>query len=388
MNCPFFWITLCFSLGIVFASHVRIVFFAAWAIAAVCCMLCACVMRKEKSTSVSYSALIFAVFFCGAACLINYNTQPLNHIRHLVLKAMAQECVVSGSVASEPDVIGPRTKFYLKTKHLAAGGYLYECSGRVLVVLNGTMPLEYGSAVEIRGMLCFPSGFRGSRRTGIREYLERKGIYAVLRVRSPGRVSVAAGGHAPGIIAWSLRMKRKFQENIRAHMSPVASAIMEAMLLGDKSNIPRSVYRDMIKSGTVHILVVSGFNVSIVAGLLALSLKVLRLNRIVRLAVIVPALVIYCVMTGASPPVVRATIMGVFFFFSWYVRRDPGIFQALSLSAFAILVLIPPELYDASFQLSFAAVLAICSLSPAIEKLVHADKISVRPVRWVVNLSI
>jgi competence protein ComEC len=143
----------------------------------------------------------------------------------------------------------------------------------------------------------------------------------------------------------------------------------------------------MVKSGTVHILVVSGFNVSIVAGILALFLKVLRLNRMVRVAVIVPALALYCVMTGASPPVVRATIMGIFFFFSWYVRRDPGIFQALCLSAFAILAVIPREIFDASFQLSFSAVLALCVLSPVIEKRVHVDEISVRPVRWAARLS-
>jgi competence protein ComEC len=336
----------------------------------------------------SLALFVCAVFFCGAACLINYNTQPLNHIRHLVLKAMVKECVVSGSVASEPETTGSRTTFYLKTRCLEFGSYSYDCSGKVLVVLNGTMELEYGRAVKMRGMLCFPSRYRGSRRFSIRDFLEQKGIYAILRVKSPGRIRLQSSYHKPGIIALSLRMKRKFQEKIRAHMSPVAAGIMEAMLLGDKSNIPRSVYQDMIKSGTVHILVVSGFNVSIVAGILALFLKILRLNRMVRLAVIVPALVLYCVMTGASPPVVRATIMGIFFLFSWYVCRDPGITQALSLSAFAILVLSPREIYNASFQLSFTAVLAICSISPAIEKLVHVDKISIRLVRWVAGLSI
>jgi competence protein ComEC len=163
---------------------------------------------------------------------------------------------------------------------------------------------------------------------------------------------------------------------------------MEAMLLGDKGGIPRSVYKDMIKSGTVHILVVSGFNVGIVAGILALILKVMRVNRMARLAVIAPALVLYCVMTGASPPVVRATVMGLFFLFSWYVRRDPGIFQALGLSAFAILAFNPQQIYDASFQLSFVAVLAICSLSPRIEKLVRADKLTARAARWAAGLAI
>jgi competence protein ComEC len=161
---------------------------------------------------------------------------------------------------------------------------------------------------------------------------------------------------------------------------------MEAMLLGDKKDIPRTVYSDMIKSGTVHILVVSGFNVSIVAGLLALFLKILRLNRIIRLVIIVPALALYCLMTGASPPVVRATIMGVFFFSSWYVRRDPDIFQALSLSAFVMLVADPRELFDASFQLSFMSVFAICFLAPGIERLANLDRITLRPLRWVAGL--
>jgi competence protein ComEC len=391
MGNPFFWISLYFSLGIISASRVRIAFHVLWAIAAACCMLCACLMHKERAAPTVPAApamLALALFFCGAACLVNYGTQPLNHIRYLVPKAMTQECVVSGVVANDPETAGSRTTFYLEAKRLAARGYSFDCSGMVLAVLNGTMPLEYGSAVEMRGMLGFPSGFRGARRVSVRDFLHQKGIYAILRVRSPGRIRLMESRLQPGIVMRSLRMKRVLQDKIRGHLSPVAAGIMEAMLLGDKSGIPRSVYKDMIKSGTVHILVVSGFNVSIVAGILALALKVLRLNRMARLAVIAPALVFYCMMTGASPPVVRATIMGIFFFFSWYVRRDPGISQALSLSAFAILAINPGQLFDASFQLSFVAVLAICSLSPALERLAHVDKISIRPVRWVAGLGI
>jgi len=320
--------------------------------------------------------------------MLNSGTQPPNHIRHFVPRSIASECVIIGRVASAPEKNGSRTTFYLETKRLVTGGYSYDCSGPVLVFLNGAMPLEHGNSVEIRGTLSSPSGFRGFRRVSSNDFLKRKGIYAILRVRSPGRIRRMASRFHLGTDMRPLRMKKQIQEKIRAHMSPVAAAIMGAMLLGDKSDIPRSVYKDMIKSGTVHILVVSGFNVSIVAGILALSLKIMRLNRVVRLAVIVPALVLYCVMTGASPPVVRATVMGIFFMSGWYVRRVPGTFQALSLSAFAILVFIPAELYDASFQLSFASVLAICSLSPGIEKLVHADNIRIRPLRWMAGLSI
>jgi len=391
MRSPFAWIVFCFSLGIIFASRVRIPFVPAWGIAVSCCVVFAFFMHKHGSGNaefVSFPLFFCAVFFCGAACLMNNDAQPANHIRHLVFKAMGGRCAVKGCVASEPFAVGSRTVFHLKTGRFSFDKYSYDCSGLLLVAVNGSVALEYGQAVEAAGMLRLPSAFRGSRRTSIRDYLQQKGIYAILRVPSPGYIRRTCNRDQQDIVAVSLRLKKKFQQKIHAVMSPVAAGIMEAMLLGDKKDIPRSVYTEMIKTGTVHILVVSGFNVGIIAGICALFLKVLRLNRMIRLVIIVPALVFYCMMTGASPPVVRATIMGIFFFFSWYVRRDPGISQALSLSAFIILVFAPRELYDASFQLSFAAVSAICSLSPAMVKLFHADKISLRPVRWAAGLGI
>ena len=391
MRSPFFCIVVCLGLGIIVASWVRIPFWAVWSTAVFCCFLCVFMISKDWSSKVKLapSILLFcAVFFCGGACMINGDAQPANHIRGLVTEAMGNQCVASGRVASEPEETSFRTTFNLKTERLVIGTHSYGCSGVLLVVVSGQAHLEYGQAVEARGVLGLASGFRGLRRTSIRDYLKQKGIYAVLRIRSASYIRLIRSQGQPDFIALSLRMKKKFQEKIHLHMSPLSAGIMEAMLLGDKNDIPRFVYDDMIKSGTVHILVVSGFNVGIIAGICALLLKILRLNRMIRLMIIVPTLVFYCLMTGACAPVVRATVMGIFFFLSWYVRRDPNILQALSLSAFAILIFCPRELYDASFQLSFVAVLAICSLSPRIEKLVCADKICVRPIRWVVGLSI
>jgi competence protein ComEC len=385
MRHPFAWATVCFSLGIILTSRLHASFPAAFAIAAVCCILCALLINRDLAGGI---ALSLAMFFSGSACLADFDTQPLDHIRYLVVKAMNGRCSISGRVASEPEQAGARTTFIVAARRLRSGSLSYACSGRVLMILDGAIQLEYGHEIEAEGEVRLPSGFRGGRRTSIRDYLMQKGIYAILRVRSPCRIRMIAGARTRGIRALSVRMKRRFQDKIHSHLSPIAAGIMEAMLLGDKKNIPRSVYSDMIKSGTVHILVVSGFNVSIVAGILVLVLKVLRVNRIMRCAAIVPALLFYCVMTGASPPVVRATIMGIFFFVSWYVRRDPGIFQALALSAFAIAAINPRQLYDASFQLSFMAVLAIGCLSPLIEKLVRTDRIKERPLRWAAGLAI
>jgi competence protein ComEC len=384
MRKPFVWVLFFFSLGILFASQARPMSFWILALIALCCMVCSWAIRNSTIEAI---AMVFAVFFCGAACLTNHDMQPPDHLRHILSKIAGDKCVVRGFVASDPEERAGRTTFTLSVRRIIAGNYSYSCSGALLVVLDGATRIEYGRAVDVRGTMRFLSGFRGSRRLSIRDFFRQKGIYAVLRVRSPLWVVPVSEQGRTGLMALSFKIKKEFQKKIHSYLPPVAAGIMEAMLLGDKKDIPRTVYSDMIKSGTVHILVVSGFNVSIVAGLLALFLKVLRVSRIIRLVIIVPALVLYCLMTGVSPPVVRATIMGIFFFSSWYVRRDPDIFQALGMAAFVMLVGNPRELYDASFQLSFMSVFAICSLAPRIEKLAHVDKIALRPLRWLAGLA-
>ncbi|HQJ15135.1 MAG TPA: ComEC/Rec2 family competence protein [Candidatus Omnitrophota bacterium] len=391
MRNPFAWITLCFSLGIVCTSRMRITFPAAWGIALACCFLCAASARAEDKGLMAHAGSFFffcAVFFCGTACLINADTLAGDNLSHILPRILNRSCVVSGSVASEPLREGGRTMFDIKAQRVTANTCWWNCSGALRVTVNGAVSPEYGDLVEASGNMVLPQGYCNGRGASVRERLRQKGILAVLRVPHARRVRIIKAARYPGPVCACMAAKRSFLRIIRGRLPPVAAAIMEAMVLGDKSGVPRSVYKDMIRSGTVHILVVSGFNVGIVSGACALLLKVMRLNRTIRLAVIVPAMVFYCVMTGASPPVVRATVMGIFLFSSWYVRRDPSIPQALSLSAFSILVFSPRQLYNASFQLSFAAVAGISLLSPAIGKVVRLDRISLRPLRWVAAMGV
>ncbi|HQO37766.1 MAG TPA: ComEC/Rec2 family competence protein [Candidatus Omnitrophota bacterium] len=391
MKNPFAWIALYFSLGIVCARQFPVPFYYAWCIAAACCVMSAIAMRMtEKAPAVFFSRFFLscALFFCGAACMVNANTCPADHIRHLVFKAMGGPCVVRGRVGGETGTAGSRTVFDLKTDRVIINSYSYGCSGVIRVVTDGAVFLEHGTCVEATGMLGLPSRFRSSGRTSIRDRLRDRGIYAVLKVRSVHRIRILAPDNRPGMVAVCLRVKQRAQDIVDRYMPPPAAGIMNAMLLGDKAGVPRVIYNDMIRSGTVHILVVSGFNVGVIAGACALVLKIMRIARYARLIIIVPVLILYCLMTGASPPVVRATIMGIFLFLSWYVRRDPSISQALSLSAFSILAFDPRQLFNASFQLSFAAVAAVGLLSPVVAGLLKTSRIPFRPLRWTAQLSV
>jgi len=179
------------------------------------------------------------------------------------------------------------------------------------------------------------------------------------------------------------------KDNIEAvfikRLSPLTASIVDAMVLGEKRRILPIVYDSMIKSGTVHILVVSGFNVGIIAFMAGLFFKILRIPRKLRYFLIIFCLVFYCFITGASAPVVRATVMGIFLILGYFLKREPNITNSLSLAALFILVINPKELFSISFQLSFVSVAAIIYLYPRLKSLFRLEKIKIKFLKVIVE---
>jgi competence protein ComEC len=153
------------------------------------------------------------------------------------------------------------------------------------------------------------------------------------------------------------------------YTSKLTASVLGAMVLGSKNGLPPAVYSSMMRTGTVHILVVSGFNVGLVAFAATLLLKGLRVPRIPRIFASLVVLLFYCFLTGATTPVVRATVMGITFIGAYLFRREPDIWNSLSLAALFILAVNPNQLSNIGFQLSFASVAAIAFFYPRLARL-------------------
>jgi competence protein ComEC len=111
--------------------------------------------------------------------------------------------------------------------------------------------------------------------------------------------------------------------------------------------------------GGIHVLVVSGLHVGYVAAVFWLLFRFLPLPNLWRKLSIIPVLIVYAMVTGAAPPVIRATIMAVALIICYLLGRERSIYHAFALAAFVILLINPQALFTASFQLSFAACLGI-----------------------------
>ena len=141
------------------------------------------------------------------------------------------------------------------------------------------------------------------------------------------------------------------------------------MILGDRSKIPSGLRSLFIQTGTMHILAISGLHIGIVAFILDLLLKALRIRRRLRFSAIILLLVFYCLLTGARPSVIRATIMAIVLLAGFLLRRENQISHSLALAGLIILIANPRQLFNLGFQLSFLSVISIVYFSPVIKNL-------------------
>ncbi|MGD0998587.1 MAG: ComEC/Rec2 family competence protein, partial [Thermoleophilia bacterium] len=136
-----------------------------------------------------------------------------------------------------------------------------------------------------------------------------------------------------------------------------------AMVLGDQQAVPAGPVDDMRRSGLLHILAVSGENVVLLCSMGSFVLTLARVRRDVRSFILIPSVVVYVVVTGATPSIVRAGVSGVVALLAGLSSRaSDGWFLWLVPGAF-MLTVNPAVVFDVSFQLSFAAVAGLLLLA-------------------------
>ncbi|MEZ4756711.1 MAG: ComEC/Rec2 family competence protein [Flavobacteriales bacterium] len=145
-------------------------------------------------------------------------------------------------------------------------------------------------------------------------------------------------------------------------LQPAERALVKALVLGQRDELDPSIGQAFVRSGTVHVLAVSGMHVGLIYVLLGRLLSVLGQGRhagIVRALLLLLCLWAYAGLTGGSPSVLRATTMFSFFVLAEVLGRRQSSLNSLTAAAVLLLAWDPGMLVQASFQLSFLAVLGI-----------------------------
>lgn len=152
--------------------------------------------------------------------------------------------------------------------------------------------------------------------------------------------------------------------------APQEQAVLTALTLGDKNNLPADLKKAYGTSGAMHILALSGLHMGVLYGFISGVLFFLNLSRRLRILKALAAsllILLYGYMTGFPPSVQRAIIMILFQNVLYLSGRKAERINLIAVTAFVILLIRPEELFSISFQLSFAAVIGIALIFPVIE---------------------
>jgi len=440
MKRPLVILAVFYCLGIILGGWIRINF---WVITAMAIAVFAGAALGRRKNGVFLILVLFLTLLIGYLSLRNSWVLSNCHIRKLAADQGNSLYRLDGFIVSQPEFKNNHFWFILRARQIQADKLRYKCRGEVLVKMDFEQELNYGDNLTLMGNLSRPPGFGPSR--GYRDFLARQSIYLIMHIKSslqvipedkvtvtksvtvtfPGpedkvtvtksvtdkvtvtkRVTVTLSGQKSvqvipedkvtvtksvtvtlfgQIIRECLGLRYYLEQVISRYLPALPASILSAMVLGQKRDIPWLVNNSMVKSGTVHILVVSGFNVGIVAFTINLLLKILRFRRKARIILIAICLLIYCAITGATNPVIRATVMGLVFLAAYLLKREPDIYNSLASAALFILVPNPRQLLDIGFQLSFISVLAIVYFYPKLKALARLEACRIRILKFILE---
>ncbi len=225
-------------------------------------------------------------------------------------------------------------------------------TGDAIVLLPAGSRYEYGDLLEISGI---PETPPEREDFSYRQYLENRGVYTYLAYP---RISVVKQNAGNPVLAVIYHIRDDVAITVKQIMQQPEASFLSGILVGRDEDIPDNLKNAFQDTGTSHLVAISGFNITIVAGLiLALAGRLLPKRWSVWAAIVI--LAIYTVMAGASPSVVRAAIMGALAMVGKSIGRNRTAVNSLGLAAMVMVMFNPLILRDIGFQLSVAATAGI-----------------------------
>ncbi|MCX6813109.1 MAG: ComEC/Rec2 family competence protein [Candidatus Azambacteria bacterium] len=298
--------------------------------------------------------LIFAFGVWRSFEVFSYQGKPAIKNSNAGLPAQTGEKIIfSGKIVAEPDRRLNFSQYILESKAL----------GRVLVKANLYPEYFYGDILKLNGKAETPENFSGF---DYKNYLAKDDIFLVSQYPEITLVERPANKDFYGHL---LNIKKSFIDTINKIIFEPQASFLEALLVGAKRTLPPDLVDAFNRTGTSHIVAISGYNISIISIMLLNFLSYLLLPRRLIFWLVGISLVLFTLIAGAGASVVRAAIMGGLLILARREGRSYQITNAIIFAGTAMLFFNPYLLrYDAGFQLSFLATLGLVYLAPHFNK--------------------
>lgn len=365
---PFVRILLAFTIGIVWEE----IYNHAWQVYATCIMFMMLIIglnhrfSKTITSPITHGIAYFSLFICLGACCISIEKtkQKLSHFSDQTYSAILVQTFQKPQKTNYGWKAEAMAIAYFKNSTLAK-----PCRGKVLLFApqKTQFPLKYGTQFIIKSGIQEIVSNNNPGSFNFKTFMQRKGIYhqcflkenaALVFNKDQGMEILQKIFYFQDFIHQTLQKNLIDRNDI---------AMAEALLYGYDKDIDEEISDAFSKTGTLHVLAVSGMHVGLIFALLGWLLKpILSFPRgkiwIASLQVI--GIWVYALICGLSPSILRACVMFSFVILGKQLKRSSNPFNSLSAAGFLLLTLQPFMLYNVGFQLSFAAVAGILGFYP------------------------
>jgi competence protein ComEC len=242
---------------------------------------------------------------------------------------------VTGCLAQEPQVFGSRQSFRI---------------GQIQIKTALYPEFHYGEKLVVQGKVTVRPG------RFFKDYL----------LDSP-KIVLLEETTSPGLVGLAFDLREKLKSVFNRSLRKPLDGLLAGIVLGDKSLMSLSFWENLKKTGTLHLVVASGMNISFLSAT-TLPLLALFIRRKVALLILIILIWFYSILTGFQAPIIRASFMASLVYLAQILGREAESGRVLLVAGLLMVLASPLFLFDLGFQLSFLASAGLVYLVPKLRE--------------------
>ncbi len=313
---------------------------------------------KSKQKTYLLITLILLIFVFGAC----FSYLKIYYSSKCFEPFSDQTVNFSAEVVSQPDIRDKKVNYTVVVKKIRYNNKDQYINSQALLsvyaVDSKQLPFNQGSLVEGTGRIILPSPARNTGGFNYKQYLASQNIYCTIKTM-PDDITAAGQSNLNPFIAFSLYLRNNIIRIFDSSLPYEEAGLLKGVVIGERSGLSERIEQNFNTSGLTHLLCVSGANIAYIAGACIFLFSALKLKTQYSNLVTIFILILFTYITGCSPSVVRAAIMGIMLLLAGIFERKSDVLTSISAACLLILLYNPLAIYDIGFQLSFAGTIGI-----------------------------
>lgn len=345
-----------------------------WWIGCLCMLICVA-MRASVNARLQSACLLLAIVCVGATWHhVRWNYYEHNHLARFNTVVPQPVCLQAVAIdrlkwSPAPPTnplralpVGPRSELMIRVTRVRDGRQWREVSGTCKLRIDGELRnVMVGDRLQVFALMGQLTPALNPGEYDWRLASRGKGQHCEVFCKSPACVTITEATKDWRISGTLHDVGRRYERRLATYVRPGQRDLARAILLGARERLDSNVYDDFVRTGTIHLLVVSGLHVGVLALVIWAVVCSGLLPRQTGLLLTACLVVGYAFVTGGRPPVMRATVIVVLTLLSYFLGKKVSPVNLLSAALLVVLAINPTEIFRSGTQLSFLCVATLAA---------------------------